>query len=86
MLSGKNPTQAFRIAESIRETISQNLPGRLDSVRAITASFGLTQLQPTDQLSDLCRRSDLALYDARARGRNNVFVRDSDPAPGMAQA
>lgn len=80
LLSGKDAKEAYRIAESIRETISQQLPKRLDSVKAITASFGLAQLQPTDQLSDLCRRSDLALYDAKARGRNNVSVRFSEAA------
>lgn len=82
LLSGKDARQAYRIAESIRENISQQLPTRLDSVKAITASFGLAELQPSDQLSDLCRRSDLALYDAKARGRNYVSVRDSNEKQG----
>ena len=40
--------------------------------KAVTASFGVAELQMTDQLSDLCRRSDVALYEAKAGGRNKV--------------
>ena len=72
LLPGHNAAQAQALAEDIRVLISRKLPIRLGNEKAVTASFGVAELQMTDQLSDLCRRSDVALYEAKAGGRNKV--------------
>ena len=72
LLPGHNAAQAQALAEDIRVLISRKLPLRLGNEKAVTASFGVAELQMTDQLSDLCRRSDVALYEAKAGGRNKV--------------
>lgn len=72
LLPGRNSLQASELAEYIRTSMSDKLPNRFDTDKAVTASFGVAELQDTDELSDLCRRSDLALYEAKAAGRNTV--------------
>lgn len=42
----------------------------------ITASFGLAQYVPGDTSETILQRADQALYDAKARGRNCIIVRD----------
>ena len=40
----------------------------------VTASFGVTELQPTDDASSLLRRADQALYKAKNGGRNRTEI------------
>ncbi len=42
--------------------------------RSVSASFGVAQLAPGDGLSDLLRRADTALYQAKTEGRDRVCV------------
>ncbi|MFD2647737.1 diguanylate cyclase [Devosia albogilva] len=48
-----------------------------------SASFGVAALQPGDQLPDLLRRADMALYDAKRSGRDRVCVAP-EAEPNMA--
>jgi len=62
---------AARRAEQIRKALSQTpLPG-LDG-RAVTASFGVTEIQPGDNAETMFRRADRALLMAKGEGRNRV--------------
>jgi len=62
---------AARRAEQIRKALSQTpLPG-LDG-RAVTASFGVTEIQPGDSAATMFRRADRALLMAKGEGRNRV--------------
>ncbi len=74
LLPGKTAEQALAMADGIRAVLPAKLclPG--EDAPAVTASFGVAQLREDDHLSDLCRRSDLALYEAKAGGRNKVVV------------
>ncbi|MBH9537829.1 GGDEF domain-containing protein [Novosphingopyxis sp. YJ-S2-01] len=82
LLPGRTSDQAGVTAENIRSLISRKLRVRSDSIEPVTASLGVTQYQPGEQLSDLSRRSDLALYDAKSAGRNTVFIRKAaSPKP-----
>jgi len=63
---------ALLVAERLRASIHAY---RLDAEAAdirITASFGLTQLQPADTLSQAIARADQAMYRSKAQGRNRV--------------
>ncbi len=79
LLPGRTSDQAGLIAEKLRSLISQRLQVRGTGAEAVTASFGVSQYQRGEQLSDLGRRSDLALYDAKSAGRNRVSIRCAMP-------
>jgi diguanylate cyclase len=64
-------------------TVAENIRRRLGEIRFIlgrdgspigelTVSFGVTQLQPLDGMSDLVNRADGLLYRAKKLGRNRV--------------
>lgn len=61
-----------KVAEKLRQAIEQFT---FDKVGQVTASFGVTQLLPEDDVGSLTKRVDEALYDAKQRGRNRVEVR-----------
>ena len=74
LLPGRSAAEARSIAESIRKSIPELLPQRLDLEMPVTASFGVAELAETDELADLSRRSDQALYEAKATGRDRISI------------
>lgn len=73
--SGAGAEQARVLAEKLRATLHQAAwPAGL----AITASFGIAELSPHDDIGDAITRADAALYAAKHAGRDRVVV---DPAP-----
>jgi diguanylate cyclase (GGDEF)-like protein len=62
---------AARRAEDIRQRISRVLHAALHMQR-VTASFGVTEIQPGDTPATMLARADRALYEAKAHGRNTV--------------
>ncbi|MCG5499312.1 sensor domain-containing diguanylate cyclase [Ectothiorhodospira lacustris] len=66
--------QAFWLGEEIRADVAAiRLSGARDVPFGVTASFGLTHCQSSDRHpDDLLRRADLALYQAKHQGRNQV--------------
>lgn len=62
---------AFQLAERLRQClITQELAEGGDIIR-FTASFGVAALGPEDQSPDnVLKRADVALYEAKAAGRN----------------
>ena len=63
---------ATRRAEHVRKALSQTPQASLDG-RAITASFGVTEIQPGDTPETMLHRADRALLLAKAEGRNRVI-------------
>lgn len=47
----------------------------------LTASVGVTTKEPADAASDVMRRADLAMYEAKRKGRNRVEVGVLDGVP-----
>ncbi len=64
---------ATAVAERIRQSLSEMaLP--LRDARAITATFGVAQLEEGESGDDLLRRADVALYHGKTRGKDTVAV------------
>lgn len=61
---------ALALAERCRRTLAESSVG--DDVGRVTASFGVATLGPDDEARLLMNRADLALYTAKAEGRNRV--------------
>jgi diguanylate cyclase (GGDEF)-like protein/PAS domain S-box-containing protein len=64
-------SSAMQLAESIREELARTPLSELKG-RCITASFGVTELQPGDTPDSMLRRADRALMQAKDTGRNRV--------------
>ena len=83
---------ARRAAERIREQIGAIDTGRWFTGRGLSVSLGVTvSAAMGDSASDMLRRADAALYDAKQSGRNRVAVRaaasdELHHRPAMASA
>jgi len=64
---------AIERAEQIRKSLEKTAQPMLDG-KCITASFGVTQLRPTDSATDFFVRADSALLKAKEMGRNRVVA------------
>ena len=71
LLAETDAAGARTLAERAREQISLPFEG---TMRALTASFGVTAWQPDDTFDTLFRRADRALYSAKHGGRNRVEI------------
>lgn len=64
--------QAVRRADRLRNSLMTTKVGGVDKLN-ITCSFGVAQMEPADTTETLVRRADMALYEAKASGRNRTF-------------
>ncbi|MGM0843617.1 MAG: GGDEF domain-containing protein [Bacillota bacterium] len=71
ILKNKDIHDASFLAEKIRKHISQH---DYENINALTASFGVAELQGGDTLDSLLNRADKALYEAKNNGRNQVVM------------
>ena len=79
-LPGANLATGKLYAETVRNGL-RGLPASANGRQsAVTASFGVAQLMPFDHLSDLLRRADTALYQAKTDGRDCVRVAMTEAA------
>jgi diguanylate cyclase (GGDEF)-like protein len=69
LLADTDLARAHTLAERAREEITLPFDG---TMRALTASFGVTAWQPEDGVDTLFHRADRALYAAKNGGRNRV--------------
>lgn len=78
-IPGADLETAARYAEGVRVAFSALAIAELRSDQRVTASFGIAQVSLGDSLSDLLRRADAALYEAKKGGRNRVCVAGPHP-------
>jgi diguanylate cyclase (GGDEF)-like protein len=69
LLADTDLAGARTLAERAREQIMRPFEG---TMRALTASFGVTAWRPEDTFDTLFHRADRALYSAKSGGRNRV--------------
>ena len=84
ILPETDAAQAQAVAERLRESVERSYFIGADgtSLGPITASFGVAaHHEGVPSRSDLVRRSDEALYLAKAQGRNRVVVAPGDESP-----
>ncbi len=74
---------AARRAEEIRQALERIAQPQMGG-KTISASFGVTEIQPGDSPETMLRRADRALLTAKANGRNQVVQLGSGPAENEA--
>jgi diguanylate cyclase (GGDEF)-like protein len=63
---------ALKVAERVRATIASTSFPTSKGALSVTCSFGVSQWHQGDNIDELLRRADIALYAAKAGGRNQV--------------
>jgi diguanylate cyclase (GGDEF)-like protein len=76
LLSGRDLAQGMEAAERLRgDVLNLRLP--VDGkVVTLTCSFGVSEWQNGESVDELLRRADVALYAAKAAGRNRILAAD----------
>jgi len=87
LCAGCDNATAARRAEEIRAALGLLAQPKMDG-RSVTASFGVTEVQPGDSAETMLRRADRGLLMAKAKGRNVVVqlgAGSSDEAEGEGE-
>ncbi len=75
VMMGTTLEQATGIAKRLCDTMGATPFAVTGMELSVTASFGLTEVHPDDlNLTDMLKRADLALYQAKTGGRDQVVV------------
>ncbi|WP_277187256.1 diguanylate cyclase [Caballeronia sp. BR00000012568055] len=74
-------TDAQAVLERLRKRFHHEHCAHLPDDAALSVSIGITELAADDALEWILSRADLALYEAKSRGRDRSEVRPADPTP-----
>ena len=79
LLPESDKNDAKKTAERINSEISANTIQADDSLVSVTASIGIATVSPSDNdETDLIKRADVALYQAKRNGRNQYVYLSAD--------
>ncbi|UXN74552.1 GGDEF domain-containing protein [Devosia sp. A8/3-2] len=84
LLPGANLASGRLYAEGVRRAFAALSGSDLGANRPLSASFGVTQMQPGDGLHDLVHCADAALYAAKKAGRDRVHAVSIEPVDTAA--
>jgi diguanylate cyclase (GGDEF)-like protein len=73
LLEGRRMAQAAEMAEELRSRIAALRIPLETSTLSLTCSFGVSEWQAGDDIDQLLKRADMALYEAKLAGRNRVI-------------
>jgi diguanylate cyclase len=76
LLPGTSLEQATSIADKMREAIAGSTIDHNGKQLRVTVSGGLATIQRNEDFESLIQRADVALYAAKAAGRNCIFIND----------
>jgi diguanylate cyclase (GGDEF)-like protein len=81
ILPGGQNSTAVEIYERINvELARHNLGAEGEETGRVTLSIGVAEHIPGEGAETLLRRADQALYEAKARGRNQIIIASCEPA------
>ncbi len=74
LLANTNISQANELAEKMRESVAAKTIKVNGSKISVTLSCGVAEHRKTEKPEELVNRADIALYQAKAQGRNQVVL------------
>jgi diguanylate cyclase (GGDEF)-like protein len=77
LLPGRDLAAGMETAERLRREVMAARVQADGKTVTLTCSFGVSEGQPDESVDDLLRRADMALYAAKAAGRNRAVAADS---------
>lgn len=81
VLSQTSLAEAETVAERIRRLVAEMESTVLPKGERVTVSIGVAEHRPPDPAERTIRRADVALYQAKERGRNRIVYADVEPSP-----
>jgi diguanylate cyclase (GGDEF)-like protein len=76
LLAGRALTGARELAEQLRQEVTRLRLTSGQQSLTFTCSFGVSEWRQGDNIDEVLRRADMALYAAKAGGRNRVAAAD----------
>jgi len=76
LFPGRELDAAANIAEDLRQRMLALRMPAAKQVATLSCSFGVSEWQQGDTIDEMLRRADVALYAAKAGGRNRVVISD----------
>jgi diguanylate cyclase (GGDEF)-like protein len=73
-LRGTSTGVAVAALERVRQAVEQRDWGSIQPGLVVTVSGGIAAMRTGESVTDLVRRADAALYDAKRRGRNRLVL------------
>jgi two-component system cell cycle response regulator len=85
LLEGRTLEQGLAMAESVRTRVAALHFETPKGPMALTCSFGVSERTPDENIDEMLKRADVALYAAKTGGRNRVVAADPAPADSFCR-